>query len=61
MIVYEFYLHEGGEDHLIGILPERRRNQARITLESIMNWGKMVIGHDEEVDFKALRFIQVEI
>jgi len=61
MIVYEFYLIEKGEDHLIGILPERRKDQARITVESIMNWGKMIIGHDAEVDFNALRFVQVEI
>ena len=61
MIAYEFYLRKEGKDHLIGILPERRKNSERITRESIMNWGKMVIGHDAEVDLNALHFVQIEI
>ena len=46
LVAYEFYsLDEIGKVHLIGILPERRRDRDRITNESIMNWVKKVIGN----------------
>lgn len=46
MLSYEFYWKdEGGDVHLIGILPERRRDKDRITNDSIMNWVKKVIGN----------------
>lgn len=46
MIAYEFYtLDKIGKAHLIGILPERRRDKDRISAESIMNWVKKVIGN----------------
>jgi hypothetical protein len=61
MTAYEFYLRDDGEDHLIGILPERRENQKRISQESIMNWGKIIIGNWADVDFNRLYFIQVEV
>ena len=45
MMAYEFYCRNGtGEIHLIGILPERRKDPERITQKSIMNFGKMLIG-----------------
>jgi hypothetical protein len=45
MVAYEFYWRdENGKNHLIGILPERRKDSARITEGSIMNWVKTVIG-----------------
>ncbi len=40
MRAYEFYLREKGKEHLIGILPERRKNKDRITQEAILNWGR---------------------
>jgi hypothetical protein len=41
MLAYEFYwLDESQSTHFVGILPERRRKQERITQESVMNWGK---------------------
>ena len=44
MIVYELYWTDtAGDDHLIGILPERRRDPERITEESILNWGRMAV------------------
>ena len=61
MIAYEFYLHEDGGDHLIGILPERREDRKRISKESIMNWGKKIIGNSPNVDLNNLYFIQVEV
>jgi hypothetical protein len=45
MVAYEFYWRdEIGDAHLVGILPERRKDPDRITDESIMNWVKKVIG-----------------
>lgn len=45
MVAYEFYWRdEVGDAHLVGILPERRKDPTRITKESIMNWVKKVIG-----------------
>ncbi len=61
MRAYEFYLHEQEEDHLIGILPERRNNAERITKDSIMNWGRKVLGDNTDADLDTLYFIQVEI
>ena len=60
MVAYEFYWRdEIGRDHFIGILPERRREPERITPESILNWGKKVIGDNTEV--KDIFFTKVEI
>ena len=50
MEAYEIYWHDkNGEDHLIGILPERRKKQERITLESVLGWGRKVVGDNTEV------------
>lgn len=60
MVAYEFYTkdkHDG--PHLIGILPERRKDKKRITQESIINWGKMFLGDDTE--FQDLFFVQVKV
>ena len=41
MVAYEIHWRdETGRDHLIGILPERRRKVERITLGSIFGWVK---------------------
>ena len=49
MIVYQFYMRdEIGRDLFIGILRERRKDPQRITEESILNWGRKVIGHNGE-------------
>jgi hypothetical protein len=46
MVAYEFYWRdETGDAHLVGILPERRKNSKRITDESILKWVKKVIGN----------------
>jgi hypothetical protein len=56
MIAYEFYWRDGnGENHLIGILPERRKNPKRITDESILNWVRQV------TEAKDVFFIPIEI
>jgi hypothetical protein len=51
MVAYEFYWRdETGDAHLVGILPERRKNSNRITNESIMKWVKKVIGNGLKAD-----------
>jgi len=59
MVAYEFYWRdETGKQHFIGILPERRKNPERITEQSILNWGKNVIGDDSHIN--DIYFVQVE-
>lgn len=60
MIAYEFYWDdENGGEHLIGILPERRKNPERITEESIMNWAREIVGDSERIN--NIYFIKVEV
>ena len=60
MIAYEFYwVDKEGESHFFAILPERRKNPETITEESIMKWGRMVIGGNKKA--KDFYFIQVEV
>jgi len=60
MVAYEFYCQDEIKGfQLIGILPERRKSSERITKESIMNWGKNVIG--DNIDANEIFFIQVTI
>lgn len=59
MIAYEFYWDdETGKEHFIGILPERRNKPERITKESVLNWGRKIIGDNSEVN--DIYFVQVE-
>ena len=59
MVTYFFYVNDAcGEPNLIGILPERRKNQIRITPESIMKWGKLVAG--SHVDPATIHFTKIE-
>jgi hypothetical protein len=60
MVAYEFYwLDPRGGYQIIGVLPERRKNPARITQESVMNWGEKIFG--KELDTKDTFFIRVTI
>jgi hypothetical protein len=60
MEAYEFYwLDPKGEYQIIGVLPERRKNSARVTQESIMRWGENIFSKD--FDTKDIFFIQVTI
>ena len=60
MVAYEFYLPDPkGGYRLIGILPERRKDPMRITRESVMNWGKMLL--DNDADRKNIFFKPVKI
>jgi len=60
MLVYEIYTFNKKTGYeLIGALPERRKNPTRITKESIIRWGRMLLGDD--VDSKEIFFKLVKI
>ena len=60
MVAYEFYFTNGnGEEHLIGILPERRHNPERITQQSIIKWVAQLIG--DTLDLKNIYFVKLEV
>jgi hypothetical protein len=60
MLVYELYIFNKTKGYeLIGVLPERRKNPARITNDSVTNWGKMLL--DDHVDSKNIFFKPVRI
>jgi hypothetical protein len=45
MVAYElFSFDEKSGYEFIGILPERRKDPKRITNQSVVNWGRMVLG-----------------
>ena len=55
MLVYELYTFNKKEGYkLIGVLPERRKNPTRITKESVIRWGRMLLG--DGVDSKDIFF-----
>jgi hypothetical protein len=60
MVAYEFYWRDPIKGYqLIGKLPERRKNPIRITQESVINWGKKILG--ESVDANDIFFIKIAI
>ena len=60
MVAYEFYWRDvAGNEHLLGILPERRKKQERITEESIVNWGRRIVIDNSNV--KDVFFTQIQI
>ncbi len=60
MIAYEFYSRDAEDNlHLIGILPERRNNSGRITEDSVINWGKQIIG--TEPGLTKIFFVRVRV
>jgi len=60
MVAYEFYLpDETGKENLIGILPERRKNQKRISDKSILNWMKKILGDGGYI--KNIYFTKVDV
>ena len=60
MVAYEFYWRDPIKGYqLIGKLPERRKNPIRITQDSVINWGKKILG--ENVDANDIFFIKMTI
>ena len=60
---YEFYHRVGnGRDHFVGTLPERRKDPARISEDSILNWARLLFSRMDEEEFRRdVYFVQVEI
>ena len=44
---------------LIGILPERRKDPRRITKESVLKWGRMVLG--DRADKNTIFFTRITL
>jgi len=60
MVTYEFYWRDPIKGYqILGTLPERRRNPARITQESVMNWGEKYF--DKSLKINGMIFFQVTI
>jgi len=61
MTAYEFYFRdESGERYLIGVLPERRSDQERITDESIIKWARSLLGNESGVNNISYSTIKLE-
>ncbi len=61
MTAYEFYFRdESGERYLIGVLPERRSNQERITDESIIKWARSLLGNESGINNISYSTIKLE-
>jgi hypothetical protein len=60
MVAYELFSYDEKNGYeFIGILPERRKNPERITKESVLNWGRMILG--DNADGKKIFFKSVGI
>jgi hypothetical protein len=60
MVAYEIYWRDPIKGYQrIGLLPERRKNPARITERSIINWGSKFFG--KSLDINGIFFLQLEI
>ena len=57
-MAYELYSYDEAEGYkLIGILPERRKDPKRITKESVLKWGRMLLGSrafDKNIMYKRM-------
>ena len=63
LIAYEFYRRAENaedEDHLIGVLPERRTAPQRITYQSIMNWAKLLVAEKDVIEDRVY-FNEIDI
>ncbi len=61
MILYKFYVRDqDGEEHPLGLLPERRNDARRITDESVVNLSKTILGTKAEIHLDSIRFVKVE-
>lgn len=62
MVAYElYYRNKKGEECLLGVLPERRKNATRITKQSVLKWGKMVLRYSQSVNLNTVYFERVEL
>jgi hypothetical protein len=62
MVAYKLYWRdEQNKEHLIGVLPERRRTPERITQESLSNWSRIVLGDKTGINLDHIYFVQIEL
>ncbi len=62
MVAYEIYYNDQrGKEHLVGILPEKRKTRERITKESVLKWGMLVLGSASDINLHSLYFVTVEL
>ena len=60
MVAYELYVYDKLKGYqLIGILPERRKDPKRITKESVLKWGRMLLG--DGADNYNIIFTQITV
>ena len=60
MVLYKFYVRDqDGEEHFLGILPERRNDPKRITDESVVNLSKIILGPNAEIQLDSIRFVSI--
>jgi len=60
MLAYELYTFDQIDGfELIGVLPERRKNPKRMTDDSVMSWGRMLLG--DNADNKSIYFKKVTL
>ena len=60
MLAYEFYWRDREQkEHLLGILPERRKKLVRITEESILKWAWKLLGNKPGAHH--IYFVRVEM
>jgi hypothetical protein len=58
MLAYELYTFDKINGYeLIGVLPERRKDPMRITKDSVISWGKMLLG--DYADNKNIYFKRI--
>jgi hypothetical protein len=60
MLAYELYIFDQINGYeLIGVLPERRKNPKRMTEDSVMSWGRMLLC--DNADNKSIYFKKVTL
>ena len=60
MMAYELYTFDKINGYeFIGVLPERRKNPKRMTEDSVMSWGRMLLG--DNADNKSIYFKKVTL
>ncbi len=60
MLAYEIYSFDNVSGYeLIGVLPERRKNPTRITKDSVMRWGRVLLG--DNTDSNSIYFKRVTL
>ena len=62
MLVYELYALKKKKGYeLIGVLPERRKNPTRITRESVIGWGRILLGDDGDSEDMFFKPVEIEM